>query len=294
LKMLLHSLPALSTMRRCPVERASPGAKQLKEVQNVAGRLRWLGHGALIALTLAVSACATPPSDPVARAEFDKTNDPLEPMNRKILDFNLFIDRIVIKPVAEGYRYVVPEFGRNRMRNFLDNLNEPVIFINDSLQGEFSRANTTAGRFLFNSTFGIGGLWDQASKIGMERQTGDFGQTLYSWGVPDGPYLMLPILGPSNPRDAIGFGVDSYLDPFRYAFRHYGANNAGLYRWIAFGIDERSRNIESFDEIQRNAIDLYAQLRSLWRQHRASELRHGEPAPPEDEELYSDPALKKP
>jgi phospholipid-binding lipoprotein MlaA len=292
--MLLHSLPALSTMRRCAVERASPGAKQLKEVQNVAGRLRGLGYGALIALTLAVSACATPPSDPVARAEFDKTNDPLEPMNRKILDFNLFMDRILIKPVAEGYRYVVPEFGRNRMRNFLDNLNEPVIFINDSLQGEFSRANTTAGRFLFNSTFGIGGLWDQASKIGMERQTGDFGQTLYSWGVPDGPYLMLPILGPSNPRDAVGIGVDSYLDPFRYAFRHYGADNAGLYRWIAFGIDERSRNIESFDEIQKNAIDLYAQLRSLWHQHRASELRHGEPAPPEDEELYTDPALKKP
>ena len=242
-----------------------------------------------------MSACATPPSDPVARAEFDKTNDPLEPMNRKILDFNLFLDRILIKPAAQGYRWAVPEFGRNRMRNFLDNLGEPVIFINDSLQGEFSRANTTAGRFLFNSTFGIGGLWDQASKIGMEKQTGDFGQTLYSWGVPDGPYLVLPILGPSNPRDAIGIGVDSYMDPFFWGLTvHYGATNSGFYRWVATGIDERSRNIENFDEIQKNAIDLYAQLRSLWRQHRAAELRHGEPAPPEDEELYQDPALKKP
>jgi len=292
--MLLHPLTALSTMRRSVIERAKPRAKRFEEVQNVSRKARWLRLAALAGVVLAVSACATPPSEPVARAEFDRTNDPLEPMNRKILDFNLFLDRILIKPVAQGYRWAVPEFGRNRMRNFLDNLGEPVIFINDSLQGEFSRANTTAGRFLFNSTFGIGGLWDQASRIGMERQTGDFGQTLYAWGVPDGPYLMLPILGPSNPRDAVGIGVDSYLDPFRYLARHYGANNAGLYRWIAFGIDERSRNIESFDEIQKNAIDLYAQLRSLWRQHRAAELRHGEPAPPEDEELYQDPALKKP
>ena len=258
-------------------------------------KARWRRLGALAGVVLAVSACATPPSDPVARAEFDRTNDPLEPTNRKILDFNLFLDRILIKPVAQGYRWAVPEFGRNRMRNFLDNLGEPVIFINDSLQGEFSRANTTAGRFLFNSTFGIGGLWDQASKIGMEKQTGDFGQTLYSWGVPDGPYLVLPILGPSNPRDAVGIGVDSYMDPFFWGLTvHYGATNSGLYRWIATGIDERSRNIETFDEIQKNAIDLYAQLRSLWRQHRAAELRHGEPAPPEDEELYQDPALKKP
>jgi phospholipid-binding lipoprotein MlaA len=293
--MLLHPLSALSTMRRSLIERAKPRAKRIEEVQNVSRKARWLRLGALAGMVLAVSACATPPSDPVARAEFEKTNDPLEPMNRKILDFNLFLDRILIKPVAQGYRWAVPEFGRNRMRNFLDNLGEPVIFINDSLQGEFSRANTTAGRFLFNSTFGIGGLWDQASRIGMEKQTGDFGQTLYSWGVPDGPYLVLPILGPSNPRDAVGMGVDSYMDPFFWGLTvHYGATSSGFYRWIATGIDERSRNIESFDEIQKNAIDLYAQLRSLWRQHRAAELRHGEPAPPEDEELYQDPALKKP
>jgi len=293
--MLLHSFSALSTMRRSLTERAKTGAKRFDEVQNVSRKPRWFRLGALAGMVLALSACATPPSDPVARAEFDKTNDPLEPMNRKILDFNLFLDRILIKPVAEGYRWAVPEFGRNRLRNFLDNLNEPVIFINDSLQGELSRANTTAGRFLFNSTFGVGGLWDQASRIGMEKQTGDFGQTLYSWGVPDGPYLVLPILGPSNPRDAVGIVVDSYMDPFFWGLTvHYGATNSGLYRWIVTGIDERSRNIESFDEIQKNAIDLYAQVRSLWRQHRAAELRHGEPAPPEDEELYQDPALKKP
>jgi phospholipid-binding lipoprotein MlaA len=285
-------------MRRSLIGCARPEAKGLKEVQKVSHRPRWLRLGAVLGMVLAVAACATPPSDPVARAEFDRTNDPLEPMNRKILDFNLFLDRILIKPVAQGYRWIVPEYARNRMRNFLDNLNEPVIFFNDILQGEFTRANTTAGRFLFNSTFGIGGIWDRASQIGMEKQSGDFGQTLYSWGVPDGPYLVLPILGPSNPRDAIGIAVDSYMDPFFWGvtvhFHGTGATNSGLYRWIATGIDERSRNIEAFDEIQKNAIDLYAQLRSLWRQHRASELRHGEPAPPDDQDLYTDPALKKP
>jgi phospholipid-binding lipoprotein MlaA len=248
----------------------------------------------LAGLLLSVGACATPPSDPAARAEWEKTNDPLEPMNREILDFNLFVDRILIKPAAKTYRTVVPQYPRDRMRNFLDNLGEPVIFVNDTLQGEFDRAHTTFARFLFNTTFGIGGLWDQATKIGLEKQTGDFGQTLYAWGVPDGPYLVLPIFGPSNPRDAVGLLVDSYIDPFKYVAANNGAKAAGLYRWVATGVDERSRNIESFDEIQRNALDFYAQLRSLWRQHRASELRHGEPAPIEDEELYTDPGAKKP
>jgi len=257
---------------------------------------RWFAVVALAGLTLTLGGCATPPTDPVALAEFQKTNDPFEPANRKILDFNMFVDRILLKPVALGYRTFIPQYGRNRIRNFLDNLNEPVVFVNDTLQGQFARANTTAGRFLFNTTFGIGGIWDQATAIGMERQTGDFGQTLYSWGVPDGPYLVIPILGPSNPRDAIGTAVDSYMDPFLYVGRHFGgqAKHNGLYRWLALGIDERERNIEAIDDLQKNAVDFYAELRSLWRQHRATELRHGEPAPlEEDQDLYSDPGAKK-
>jgi phospholipid-binding lipoprotein MlaA len=259
-------------------------------MQKVSAKPGRLIKGAIIAMLAILSACATPPADPAARAEFDKTNDPLEPMNRDILDFNMFLDRVLMKPVALTYRTVFPEFTRNRMRAFLDNLNEPVIFINDGLQGEFDRAHTTFARFLVNTTFGVGGLWDQATGMGLEKQSGDFGQTLYSWGVPDGPYLVLPILGPSNPRDAIGTGVDSYMDPFKYVAAQNGSQNAGLYRFIATGVDERARNIESFDEIQKNAIDLYAELRSLWRQHRAAELRHGGPPPPDqDTDLYQDP-----
>jgi phospholipid-binding lipoprotein MlaA len=228
----------------------------------------------------ALAGCATPPSEPAARAEFERTNDPLEPMNRTIFDVNLFLDRVLIKPVAQGYRNVIPQFARDSIRNFLRNLGEPVIFANDMMQGEFNSANDTAARFLSNSTFGLGGTIDFAAKSGIERQTGDFGQTLHSWGAPEGPYLVLPIFGPSNPRDAIGMGIDGLMDPFGYLASDYGAgNSATISRMSASGVDLRSRNIETFDDLQRNAIDFYAQIRSLSRQHRADELRHGRPAP---------------
>jgi phospholipid-binding lipoprotein MlaA len=241
---------------------------------------------------LALGACATPPSDPAARAEFEKTNDPFEPLNRQILDFNLFIDRVALKPVAKEYVAIVPEVGRTAVRNFLDNLGEPIVFANNLLQGQFQRAGDSFGRFLTNTTFGLGGVMDPASKGGLEKQTGDFGQTLFSWGVPDGPYLVLPILGPSNPRDAIGMGVDDYADPFNQVAYNYGYWWTDLVRGAVNGIDERARNLDTLDELQRNAIDFYAELRSLFRQHRASVLRHGEPAPiPDLDSLYQDPAL---
>lgn len=234
----------------------------------------------LLGAITAMSACATPPSDPAARADFDATNDPLEPMNRKIFEFNQFLDRILIKPVAQGYGTVVPQFTRDAIHNFLANLGEPVIFANDMLQGEFKLANDTFARFLINSTFGLGGTIDFATQTGIARPNGDFGQTLYYWGVPEGPYLVLPIFGPSDPRDAVGMGVDGYIDPFDYLAAAYGAENgATIARFAASGIDLRQRNIDTMDDLQRNAIDFYAQLRSLYRQHRADELRHGRPAP---------------
>ncbi len=233
----------------------------------------------VLGCAIALGACATPPSDPTAKAEFEATNDPFEPLNREILDFNLFVDRIVLKPAAQVYIAVIPGFGRDGLRHFLDNLHEPVVFANNLLQGEFSRADTTLGRFLFNSTFGLGGVMDLASRNGLEKQSGDFGQTLYSWGVPDGPYLVLPVLGPSNPRDAVGLGVDGFADPVGRVIPSSAADAWNYGRFGAMGIDERARNLDTFDELQRNAIDFYAELRSLYRQHRASDLRHGEPAP---------------
>jgi phospholipid-binding lipoprotein MlaA len=246
----------------------------------------------LAATPLPLVSCATPPSEPAARAEFDRTNDPLEPLNREIFDFNLFADRILIKPLAQGYVAVVPEEGRDAIRHFLNNLNEPIVFANNMLQGEFKRAHDTLGRFLMNSTLGVGGVLDLATKAGLEKQSGDFGQTLYSWGVPDGPYLVLPILGPSNPRDGIGIGVDGYADPWSHLASNYHYAWTTWARFGIDGIDQRARNLDTFDEIQRNAIDFYAELRSLFRQHRAAELRHGEPGSiPDLDSLYKDPIL---
>jgi phospholipid-binding lipoprotein MlaA len=239
---------------------------------------------------LAVGACATPPSDPAARAQFEANNDPLEPLNRQIFAFDMFLDQWVIKPFAQVYQNIVPDPGKDAVRNFLDNLHEPVIFANNVLQTEFARAGWTAERFVLNSTVGIGGVFDVASKWGIEKQSGDFGQTLYHYGVPEMFYLVLPLLGPSNPRDAVGTVADGYADPFSYLAYDYGADVATYARWGAEGLDERAQNLGNLDELQKNAIDLYAEIRSLYRQHRASELRHGEPATSNEmDELYKDP-----
>jgi phospholipid-binding lipoprotein MlaA len=254
----------------------------LDKVHKAAGAL-------LMTAALGLGGCASVPTDPAARAEFDRTNDPLEPMNREIFDFNLFVDRVALKPIAKGYIFVLPEGARNATRNLLDNLGEPIVFANNVLQGEFKRAHDTLARFLMNSTFGIAGMMDLASQAGLEKQTGDFGQTLYSWGLADGPYLVLPIFGPSNPRDAVGLGVDSYADPWGHMVSNYHYWYVNLMRGALDGIDQRSRNIDTFDELQRNAIDFYAELRSLFRQRRAVELRHGQSAPiPDLDTLYRD------
>jgi phospholipid-binding lipoprotein MlaA len=266
-------------------------------------RWRWAGSvprrrrhkcAALAIAALALAGCATAPSDPAARAEFERTNDPLEPFNREVFDINLFIDRVALKPIAQGYVAVVPEPVRNGLRHFFDNLNEPIVFGNNVLQGEFKRAHDTLGRFLMNSTLGLGGTLDLATSAGLEKQTGDFGQTLYSWGVPDGPYLVLPVFGPSNPRDAVGLGVDSYAAPFDRLASNYHYWYVPLIHGFVNGVDQRARNLDTLDQIQRSAIDFYAELRSLFRQHRAAELRHGEPAPiPDLDTLYQAPALPR-
>lgn len=245
----------------------------------------------VLAASVILAGCATPPADPAARAQFEANHDPLEPLNRKTFAFNQFVDRTLVKPIAKGYIRAVPQGGRDGLRHFLDNLNEPVVFANTLLQGRLRSAGTTGCRFVINSTAGIAGFMDVASRHRFTKQIGDFGQTLWAWGSPEGPYLILPLLGPSNPRDGIGSGVDAYMDPFRYVAR---ANHFGTYvtggRAVLDGIDKRSRNIESLDEMQREAIDYYASFRSLFRQHRAAELRgSANPSPQPSPDFYEDP-----
>ena len=248
---------------------------------------------AVCSLALAVLAgCATPPSDPAALAAFRANRDPLEPLNRKVFAFNEVLDRFLFKPLAQGYVKAVPKAGRDGIHNFLGNLKEPVILANDTLQGEGRVAAVTAERFVLNSTIGVVGLFDFAGKHGLQKQSGDFGQTLRVWGFPEGPFLMLPVWGPSNPRDAIGTGVDIYLDPMRYVARRYNyPSGMSLARAFVGGIDERSRNIDTLDELRRESIDYYAAFRSLYRQHRAAEVDRGSaPAAPTGD-FYSDPGV---
>jgi phospholipid-binding lipoprotein MlaA len=240
---------------------------------------------------LAVSACATVPREPTALATFRANNDPLEPLNRKTFAFNQGVDRYFLKPIAKAYVRVIPAGGRDGVSNFIANLHEPVVLVNNILQFKFKRAGTTAGRFVLNSTLGVAGIVDFAGKHGLKRQFGDFGQTLFVWGVHEGPYLVIPIFGPTSPRDGIGDGVDILLDPFVYLTQHGQYRSAiSLSRLVVGGIDLRARNLDVLDELQRESVDFYAAMRSLYRQNRTAELHNGVvPPAPKLQDIYSDP-----
>lgn len=250
-----------------------------------------VGCVASLVLAALLSGCATPPSDPAERAVFEQTNDPLEPMNRQTLELNLFLDRILLKPVTKVYIAIVPEEGRDALKRALDNMKEPVVVINNVLQGRLEGAGISIGRFTVNSTIGLGGLLDIAQKMGLDRQSGDFGQTLYVWGLPEGPYVMIPLLGPSNPRDITGMAADNFLDPFSYLASAKSLDEISLSRFLVGGIDQRARVMDVLDDLQKNSLDFYAQLRSLSQQKRASELEHGKPSEP-GPGFYDDPSKK--
>jgi phospholipid-binding lipoprotein MlaA len=231
-----------------------------------------------LALCFVLAACASVPAGERAR------DDPLEPLNRTVFDFNTALDDAVIKPAAEAYRAAIPAFVRDRIRSVIDHLAEPRIFVNDVLQGRFNAAGFTFARFFVNSIAGVGGLFDFAGMHGLAKQSGDFGQTLYAWGASDGPYLVLPLFGPSNVRDAFGLGVDVMTTPPALVVTGHSRTLVGVTVGVLDGIDLRSRNIETLDEIKASSLDFYAHLKSVTRQHRAAELREArglEAAPPE-------------
>ncbi|MGH6871929.1 MAG: MlaA family lipoprotein [Rhizomicrobium sp.] len=230
----------------------------------------------LAVCSVALAGCATDNLPPAEAQAAEAANDPFEPMNRAIFNMNQGFDKAVLLPVAQAYVDVVPDPARGSVHNFLDNLNLPVTFANDLLQGEFQRAGETMGRFTVNTTVGVGGLFDIASNVGIPYHTEDFGQTLGTWGVGEGPYLVLPFFGPDPPRDAFGQVADVFMDPTTYI--HIDGHiywSAG--REIAEAIDLRSRNIDNLESIERSSVDYYASMRSLYRQHRNNEIRNGKP-----------------
>jgi phospholipid-binding lipoprotein MlaA len=217
--------------------------------------------------SLALAGCAT------TSGERASPDDPLEPLNRAVLDVNTALDDAVIRPVAEFYRDVIPPFVRDRIRSMIDNLTEPRIFANDLLQGRINAAGITFNRFVWNTTAGLAGMFDVAKDHGFPQQSGDFGETLYAWGFDDGPYLVLLFFGPSNLRDTVGLGVDLVTTPPGV----FVPGSAGF--WIGFtvgtvdGMDLRSRNIETLDEIVASSLDYYSHLKSISQQRRRAQLR---------------------
>jgi phospholipid-binding lipoprotein MlaA len=230
---------------------------------------RWIRFAAISA-PLALGACATAPpaSDTAATQEFEQTNDPLEPTNRVLYNVSDAIDRYTLKPVAQAYVFVFPTPVRTGLHNVLANLSSPVVLANDVAQAKSRRAGDTFMRFLINSSVGVLGVFDVASGWGYKPHDNDFGITLALWGVPDGPYLFLPLLGPSNPRDAVGFGGDIALDPFTYVPRGYGLLTLNWARYGLGIIDARAAVLDDLDKIKASALDPYATIRSLARQHR--------------------------
>lgn len=206
-------------------------------------------------------------------------NDPFEGGNRIMFDVNQVLDEVLLRPVAVVYRAVLPDFAQDGVRNFMNNLNSPVIFANDVLQGEGDRAGTTLLRFGINSTIGIGGLIDVAKEFDLPYHDEDFGQTLGTWGAGEGPYFYFLVMGPSNVRDFTGFVVDRGLDPLTYV--NWGDDEleyVPLGRTVLNVIDLRARNIDTLDEIERASVDYYASIRSLYRQSRADAIRNGAPS----------------
>jgi phospholipid-binding lipoprotein MlaA len=227
-----------------------------------------------IAGALLLSACATPGQYELAQ------RDPLEKLNRGVWAVNQGADKVVIKPVTQVYRAVAPRPVRQGVTNVFANLSEPWSFVNNLLQGKGERASRNFARFLINSTIGIVGLWDPASKLGARPAPEDFGQTLAVWGVNGGPYLVLPLLGPSTMRDGVGSAVAAYADPVRVAI-----DQADINVWYkrgylaAYIISTRSDLIESGgDAFLESSLDPYASARSAYLQIRTAQIANQDDA----------------
>jgi phospholipid-binding lipoprotein MlaA len=227
----------------------------------------------LLAATLA--GCATTGGNPA---------DPLEPFNRAMFSFNDALDGALIKPVAKGYRAVVPGMVRTGVSNFFSNLEDVWISVNNVLQGKFQDGFGDFGRVLINSTVGVLGIFDIASDMGIQKHNEDFGQTLGRWGVGSGAYLVLPILGPSTVRDGFGFLFDSQAD---LVFQIDGVRtHNSLYAVRA--ISNRTNLLDATSILEEAALDKYAFVRGVWLQRRRDLVYDGNP-PREPEEPDDEP-----
>jgi phospholipid-binding lipoprotein MlaA len=233
-------------------------------------RARALVLCGLISMTL-LGGCATT----------GNPQDPLEPLNRGIYHFNDGVDNLIVKPAATVYRGVVPQFMRTGVSNFFSNINDVIVALNNLLQGKFTQAVSDVGRIAVNTTAGLLGVIDVATEIGLEKHNEDFGQTLGRWGLGDGPYLVLPLFGPSSFRDAIGLFVDFKTDPITYVHDMSARN-------ILWGVRFLSRRAELLDTskiVETAALDPYEFVRDAYLQRRRSLVYDGNPPPDKDDDM---------
>ena len=228
-------------------------------------------------LAFLVAGCATvpPETDPEARAEYFERNDPLEPLNRAVFAFNEAFDHLLFRPAAEAYRILIPRPVRTGIGNVLDNLLVPKTTANQLLQGRPNEAANSAARFIINSTLGVFGIFDVASELGFEPRFEDFGQTLAVWAgtTHGGPYLVLPILGPSTLRDTFALPFDVAMDPWTWVGQGDQVQGLRMGRRLTQAIDAREQFIEAGDALRAQSLDVYAALRSVYLQRRDRDIR---------------------
>jgi phospholipid-binding lipoprotein MlaA len=207
--------------------------------------------------------------------------DPLEPINRGIYQFNDGLDKVLLTPAAEAYRGVLPQFVRTGVSNFFANINDVLIALNNLLQGKIPDAVSDVGRVAVNTTVGILGVMDVATEIGLEKHDEDFGQTLGRWGIGDGPYLVLPLFGPSNLRDSLGRIVDYRTDLVTYVDPSRDRNQL----WALRIVNRRSELLDTSKILETAALDPYEFLRDAYLQRRRNLVYDGSPPPEKDDDI---------
>jgi phospholipid-binding lipoprotein MlaA len=244
-----------------------------------------LTPGLLLAGMLAGCATAPPPSDTADYQAYQEQDDPLQPTNRFFYGVNDKIDRYAFKPLAQGYVDITTVTIRNHVGDFVTNIAEPGRLVNFMFEGKPTDAGTSLVRFLVNSTIGIGGIFDPATALGYPETDTDFGLTLAEWGVPAGPYLYLPVFGPSGARDVASLPVEFFLTPTEAAPASEALRIFNYSETALLLVNTRAEFIGPIDQIQSTALDPYATFRSLYRQSRASQLqlidKRDVPTPPD-------------
>lgn len=225
----------------------------------------------LLGSLLIVSACATKPVTPEEVKAYEEANDPIEPFNRAMFATNMLLDTAILKPLAKGYRAITPQPIRSGISNVFDNIKQPGYLINALLQGEGKAAFDVSRRFLANTFLGLGGLFDVASDMNIPIHTNDFGQTLAVWGWETSePYIVWPILGPSNPRDTLGSAFNTVLTTVELSPINESTVRYGIVALDA--IQTREENIEFMDSLKNSSTDFYATVRSMYRQNREKKI----------------------